>query len=82
MVDRLLLRIASRLDPESWAERRKTDHVVSGSIQHQAYTLDAALVARLPRERQLLLVELLDELADLQQGLDPSKRIEVDNGQN
>jgi hypothetical protein len=54
---------------------------VSGSIQHQAYSLDAGLVARLPRERQLLLIELLDELADLQQGVDPSKRIEaeVDN---
>jgi len=77
--DRLLLRIASRLHPDAWAERRRQDHVVSGSINHHAYALDAALVARLPRERQLLLIGLLDELADLQHGVDPSKRIEVQN---
>lgn len=75
--DRLLLRIASRLDPDAWAERRRQDHVVSGSINHHAYALDASLVARLPKDRQLLLLGLLDELADLQQGVDPSRRIEV-----
>jgi hypothetical protein len=75
--DRLLLRIASRLDPQAWAERKREDHVISGSIAHHAYTLDASLVARLPRERQILLLDLIQELADLQQGVDPSKRIEA-----
>ena len=82
--DRLLVKIAARLD-DSWVERRHSEHVVSGSISHHAYALDAALVARLPRERQLLLLGLIDELADLQQGVDPSKRIdaavEVINGE-
>lgn len=77
--DRLLLRIASKLDPESWAERRKNELNVSGTIQHQAYTLDATLVAQLPRERQELLIELLDELAEIEQAraqnLDPRKAI-------
>jgi hypothetical protein len=52
---------------------------VSGSVQHHAYALDASIVSRLPRARQLLLIELLDELAALQDGLDPSKRIEMQN---
>jgi len=73
--DRLLLRIASRLDPESWAEKRKSSLEVSGTIQHQAFAINPELVSRLPRERQEQLIDILDELAAIENGLDPKKAI-------
>lgn len=79
--DRLLLRLASRLDPENWAERRKTD--VHGTVSHVAFAIDPNLISRLPREKQVLLLELIDEMSALQDGgLDPSKRIQAAEVEN
>jgi hypothetical protein len=73
--DRLLLRLASKIDPDAWAEKRKNELAVSGTIQHQAFAIDPGLVSQLPRERQEQLVDILDELAAIESGLDPAKAI-------
>lgn len=75
--DRLLLRLASRLDPDAWAERRKQDTTVSGEITHTSQNLQLAPsdVLLLPEPRQRLLIELLEEVRDAKLGLDPEQRI-------
>lgn len=75
--DRLLLRIASRLDPEAWAERRRQDTHVTGEIQHNAHLmLKPADVLLLDEPDRAKLIELLETIEQRRNGDDP-RRIEV-----
>ncbi len=75
--DRLLLRIASRLDPESWAERRRQDTHVTGEISHTAQLAlkpaDVLLLDEADRAELIRLVELIEARKN---GDDP-RRIET-----
>lgn len=78
--DRLLLRMASRLDPEAWAERRRQDSHVTGEIRHQAQlALAPADILVLPEAKQRVLIALLEEIMDRKAGLDPAKKLEASN---
>jgi hypothetical protein len=72
--DRLLLRLASRLDPESWAERRREDHHVTGSIDHHLQLAPSDLML-LDEPDRMKLIELLETIEQRRAGNDP-RRIE------
>lgn len=74
--NKLLMAALRRHSPE-WNERRQLE--VEGRVQHSHYAIDPSLVMHLPRERQELLVDLLDEMSQIEQGLDPAKKIEAAN---
>lgn len=74
--NKLLTRLLARHDPE-WRERTSLE--VSGSVGHVSYTLSPETIMQLPKDRAALLIELLDEMAQIEAGLDPAKRIEAAN---
>jgi len=61
---KILMRLASRLDPEAWAERRKVDQTTKalGDGEGGQLLLTQADVLRLPMERRNLLLDILDEI--------------------
>ena len=77
--DRLLLRLASRLDPDSWAERRRQDVEVSGEVRHTSQRLELAPsdVLLLPETEQRQLIGLLEQIRDRKAGLDPDAKVEL-----
>lgn len=61
---KILLRVASRLDPEAWAERRKVDQTTKalGDGEGGQLLLTQSDVMRLPMERRNLLLDILEEI--------------------
>ena len=66
--DRLLLRIASRLDPEAWAERKRQDHHVEGQINHTAQLAlapnDILLLDEADQKELIRLIETIEARKD------------------
>ncbi|MBU8920276.1 MAG: hypothetical protein KOO63_00295, partial [Bacteroidales bacterium] len=61
---KILLRVASRLNPDAWAERRKVDQTTKaiGDGTGGQLLLTQADVMRLPMERRNLLLDILEEI--------------------